>query len=250
LTRVYVDTPEGVRLSIEIAGAGSRFAAALLDFSILGALYLITLLLVALLSSSLGGVSHFVLGFMLLGAPLWIVAYHVGLHLLWSGRTIGKYALGLRVSGADGQPARALALLMRGLLQLIDILPIPAPIGWISIAVTARHQRLGDLAAGTLVVRASRELPPSEPFVGESWATISVRQLPLVAAHAARLTNADYTLLRDVVLRESMAEDERRQLYADVAAYYSNLLGLGPIVDPRGAIKELYLFTREGSRGD
>jgi hypothetical protein len=90
---------------------------------------------------------YFVLSFLVL------FGYDVLFETLHSGRTPGKQLTGLRVVREGGAPVRFLTSAVRNLLRLVDILPTAYLVGMISILATARNQRLGDLAAGTLVVR-------------------------------------------------------------------------------------------------
>ena len=83
-------------------------------------------------------------------------SYFVLLEWLWQGQTIGKRMYGLRVIRDDGAPAGFLAVLIRNLLRLVDFLPAFYGLGLLTVIVTSRSQRLGDIAAGTYVVRAPR----------------------------------------------------------------------------------------------
>ena len=80
-------------------------------------------------------------------------AYDVAFETLNNGRTIGKQAAGIRVLGQRGEPVRFLASAVRNIVRIIDFLPVFYLIGSISIVATEHDQRLGDLAAGTIVAR-------------------------------------------------------------------------------------------------
>ena len=150
---------------------------------------------------------------------------------------------------ADGYPPSTLALLLRALVWPLDVfLSVPAPIGLILIAATPKHQRLGDLAAGTLVMRTPRNDAVIEPWPTESWSTLTLRTLPLTLGLSARLSSHDLEFLRRLLTRTDLDPEERRKLFIDTARHYSSLLDLGPFEDARIALKELYLFTRESAR--
>lgn len=163
-------TPEGVRLELELAGVGSRGLAALVD-----------LLLAAVLLAAVGAA-----GVPVLAAPrdefagtgvgaadaaarlllrglvpgvLAAVVVPLVLELALGGRTPGKRVLGLRVVAATGERADPVALLTRNLLRPLDLLPGSYAVGALAVLATPRAQRLGDLAAGTAVVRARAPLP-------------------------------------------------------------------------------------------
>ena len=170
MPRLEVHTTEGVTLDLDVVGPGTRFTAALLDALILGTV-LAGVFLVLLIASGLdpSGVSDFLVRFISLGVLLIAVGYQVVFHWRDSGRTPGKRALGIRVIAADGQPASFFQLVLRGVISIADVLPLPLPVGLIAIAVTPKRQRLGDLVAGTLVVREpQRAGRANEPWSHET----------------------------------------------------------------------------------
>ena len=143
-----IATPEGVEIELRLAGLGSRFSAELIDIVIkalgVGAL----VLLVALL---LGGLAATVV--LTVGIFAAVVVYDVVFEVRSAGATPGKRALGVRVLLEDGAPVGLRASAIRNVIRLIEgfaLLYIPAVI---AIMSTRRNQRLGDLAAGTVVAR-------------------------------------------------------------------------------------------------
>jgi uncharacterized RDD family membrane protein YckC len=128
-----------------------RAAAGLIDCAILSVLFLL------FVESAAGGDSSSS-GEVLL-STLWFLmlhAYYFLPELFWEGRSLGKWALGLRVLAIDGREADPFAILIRTLLRLIDFVPALYLGGFIICRLTRRHQRLGDLAAGTMVVEWPR----------------------------------------------------------------------------------------------
>jgi uncharacterized RDD family membrane protein YckC len=89
------------------------------------------------------------------------IAYFMTAERLSGGRSIGKGLVGLRVVGADGSALSGRASLVRSLLRLIDVLPTSYLIGFVMMIASRRRQRLGDFAAGTVVVRRARPTPGS-----------------------------------------------------------------------------------------
>jgi uncharacterized RDD family membrane protein YckC len=146
--RVTFATPEGVTLELVLAGLGSRFLARLLDTVIQGSL-IIALAVGVNVSGSPGWLRAIaaVLTFLV------FFAYDIIFESLNNGRTIGKLAAGIRVVGRDGEPVRFLASAVRNIARILDFLPLLYLIGTISIIATERGQRVGDLAAGTIVAR-------------------------------------------------------------------------------------------------
>jgi uncharacterized RDD family membrane protein YckC len=247
VTTLIVATSEGVSLRQEIAGAGSRFVAGLLDGVLVGAGYLVLVLAVLIAMRFDGGsVSGFLIGALSSGSLLVVIAYHLLFHALSHGQTPGKRAMGLRVMSADGHPATLFQLVVRALVWPIDVLlPVPLPIGLTLIAATERHQRLGDLAANTLVVRLREARARPEPWPGELYSRSGPQRIAIQPGMLARLSGEDLAFLRELLTREDLSPEQRRELYVQAARDYSARLGLGAFEDAREVLKELYLFLRE-----
>jgi uncharacterized RDD family membrane protein YckC len=177
--RLTITTPEGVAVDLVLANIGSRFLAALLDVAIQGGIGLVAVLI---LSAALdGGVLALVLS---IGAFLLIFGYDVAFEVRNHGRTPGKRAAGLRVVRASGAPVTFVTSAIRNVLRLIDILPVFYGVAMISIFFTRRHQRLGDIAAGTIVVRDERPPPAPAPVFRDparvyGWDTSAVTAVEL-----------------------------------------------------------------------
>jgi uncharacterized RDD family membrane protein YckC len=151
-----IATPEGVELELRLAGVGSRFSSGSLDYLIkFVALGAFALLVELVFGGAVAAVAIAVAFF------LAVVVYDVVFEVRSAGATPGKRALGVRVLLADGGPVGVRASSVRNLLRLIEgplLMYVPAVI---SILVTKRNQRLGDLAAGTVVARHSPRGGPS-----------------------------------------------------------------------------------------
>jgi uncharacterized RDD family membrane protein YckC len=153
--RYVTATPEGVSLSVVLAGLGSRFVAYFIDFLIQVALFVIFILAlnVAHPTSSETG-SLIESGAVSLFVFLDFIGYFVVCEMISSGRSIGKRANGLRVVRSDGGPVGFWSSTLRNIMRLIDMIPFPFYlVGSVLILATTRNQRLGDLAGGTVVIR-------------------------------------------------------------------------------------------------
>lgn len=149
---LVVATPEQVAFRFETAGLGSRFAAQLLDLLVLAALLVALGLVGAGIAAAAGQPLAGLLVFVVLGfASFW--AYWILPEALWSGQTVGKYVLHLRVIDARGGPITVGQAVIRNLLRVVDFLPWSYALGTVVMFGTVRSQRLGDLAAGTIVIR-------------------------------------------------------------------------------------------------
>ena len=151
--RRTISTPEGVQLALPLAGIGSRFMAILIDYTIVGVAYLIVVLATLWLA---GGTAATII---LVTAVLAInVAYFTLFGVFGGGRTLGKRATSLRVVSDGGGQVGLRASLIRNILRLLELALLYTP-ALISILATKNNQRLGDLAAGTLVVRDTKLQP-------------------------------------------------------------------------------------------
>lgn len=156
-----VVTPEAVRLEFHTASVGSRGVAWLLDLMLIGMGLLILMALVTLIGVPLTvglGVPEWVFATVALLASFLVVwGYPTVFETRWSGRTPGKAALGLRVVTREGAPVRFRHAAIRAALGLVDFVLTVGAGAVVAALVTRQHQRLGDLVAGTIVLREGTE---------------------------------------------------------------------------------------------
>ena len=153
-TRLRVETPEGVDLLLSPAGPLVRSRAFVVDLALRGALALAGFAL-------LGKLGKLGLGFGLILLFLLNWWYMVLFEVLNQGCTPGKRLLGLCVVHEDGTPVGWGASLLRNLLRFVDMLPLGYCCGLLASLASPRFQRLGDLAAGTLVIHRPRKPTPA-----------------------------------------------------------------------------------------
>ncbi|MDQ2914851.1 MAG: RDD family protein [Chloroflexota bacterium] len=211
--RLEVETPDHVVLRYDLAGAGNRGFAAVLDF-LLATLIAFTANVILSWAGAFGETSLYVFGGLILIVTLVVIwAYFILLEWLWNGQTIGKRVFKLRVINEDGSPAQFTAVLVRNLLRLVDFLPALYGVGLLAIVLSPKSQRLGDLAAGTYVVRAPR--PQVDWF---SLRTVTPLG-PGRTAETRRMPGEAQRLVREFVARESqLAPTERARVAAVIAA--------------------------------
>lgn len=193
-------TPEAVAVTVDVAELGSRVGAGLIDGLILGASLVASSILTGIASaigivSLSSGVSGPIYGAFVL---LLIWGYFPFFEEVWNGRTPGKRAFGLRVIQTDGQPAGLGPVLLRNLLRPVDVLV--AMVGLFFMLFTRRHQRLGDLAAGTIVVHEPKLLRPAPVRLGIPPGTT------LPPLDTTLLTERDYGLIRSFLERRWQLE--------------------------------------------
>ena len=232
---MLIDTPEGVTLTVPLAGVGSRFVGATIDsliqFGLLGAGAVVFLAWGAAGAAS-GGAFAIV-------AFLVFFVYDVAFEVLAGGRTPGKRWTGLRVVRAGGQPVGFVASAIRNLLRPIDFLPSLYLVGIASVLVTKRNQRLGDLAAGTVVARAPRRLQPA-PFRPAHSAP------PLSGAHTAwdvsAVTAEEIGTVRAFLeRRHSLERGARNQIAATMAERLRPRVAGAPDLSDEAFLEQLVL---------
>jgi uncharacterized RDD family membrane protein YckC len=201
----HVVTPEAVPLTLETANIGSRFLAVAIDWTLQGVTLLALLLgvtaLIGATDAQLGTGVAVALFFLLTFALVW--GYPTVMETLWRGRTLGKAALGLRVVTVEGAPVRFRHAALRATLGLVDFLLTSGGAAVISALLSSRSQRLGDLVAGTVVLRERTGLRapiavefPVPPGLEPYAQTVDV----------ARVTASDYGTIREFLLRASSLE--------------------------------------------
>ncbi len=206
-----IATPEGVELELVLAGLASRFMAEALDTLIL----LLALGAVVAFALIAGGAAGLLLLSVVLGGWLLLsVAFHVAFEVLAGGRTPGKRACGLRVVEEGGQAIGPRASAVRNLLRLLEGPPTFYVPAIVSVLATTRNQRLGDLAAGTLVVRE-----PRAPRRQDAPPSAAARRLRTAEWDVSAITAAELAAIRSFLdRRDSFTPDARRGLARDLAA--------------------------------
>ncbi|HWI65156.1 MAG TPA: RDD family protein [Symbiobacteriaceae bacterium] len=227
-----VDTPESVDLALEPAGLGTRFLAIIVDALIQWGAALLLLFLVvpsALISASFdpfGKSDTFngvILAILLLGVGFLFFLYKLVLEAFWNGQTVGKRAVGIRVIKANGLPADFLQIVLRNLLRVVDYLPLQYLIGSIAIAASQRGQRLGDMVAGTVVVRERRE---AAPFMPVQLYHQPQYDLNLLREHVLRLSDEDLEAARRFwVRRGDLERNSRWRVGARIAESLAHRMG-------------------------
>ncbi len=165
---LVIETPERVPLHFALASIGNRFLACALDHT----LQFVTIIIVVIAFTLIANYSD--LGEQLSNAPKWVKAilivivflivsgYFAFFEWIWNGQTPGKRILKLRVIREDGRPVTFWEAAVRNLLRTFDMMPFPFySIGLISVFVSSSDQRVGDMVAGTVVVREREAEAPA-----------------------------------------------------------------------------------------
>jgi len=170
--RRTISTPEGVQLALPLAGIGSRFMAGLLDYLIAGIAYLVIVLATLWLAGDAAATIVLVTAVLVIN-----VGYFTVFEVFGGGRTPGKRATGLRVVTDGGGQVGLRASLIRNVIRLLEFALFFYTPALICVLATRNNQRLGDVAAGTLVVRDTKlaavivpvQAPPVSPERYSTW---------------------------------------------------------------------------------
>lgn len=215
--RITIQTPEQVGFDYVLAGLGSRSAAFLLDTVIRWFLFLAILATLGLfykfqpaldLSGWVKDLSKtWLIALAVLAYGLVDLGYFLFFEALWSGQTPGKRRQGLRVIRIDGQPIGWIESSIRNILRTIDLLAGVYPVGIVVVFLSRNNQRVGDYAAGTVVIverkqgvpeKRKRSLPPQGLTHPETeW-------------YVSRLKPAQYQVLRSFLERRDQMEKGHR----------------------------------------
>lgn len=210
--RVTVATPEGVDLDLVVAGLGSRFIASLVD-SLLQLVLIIPFTMAVLVrpedAPAIYGIGLFLVG---LGYPVVFDAF-------LGGRTPGRRVAGLRLVTTEGATVGVVPAFVRNIVRVVDFLPGAYSIGAIAVLASPRNQRLGDMAAGTLVVRAdpmrrraTTAVPGAGRAVAPDPATVPVDFLPDGWARwdLTRVSAEDVRVVRSFLARRASLDPAAR----------------------------------------
>ncbi|MBP1966894.1 RDD family protein [Paenibacillus aceris] len=230
---VTVITPEQVQLQFQTAGIGSRAAAHLMDVLILTGINAILFLFAILMSRLYSGnwlpaLADYILAITIV---LWIVlnlGYFIGTEAFMGGQTLGKKMLGLRVIQNNGQSATFLSVLIRNLFRLLDIMPAFYFIGVVSIFLSSKDKRIGDMVAGTIVVIEARfERMKRRKQLVRALTRKNYPDIALNIEDSVRqgITAKDWQLLQAWIERvPTMPDVKLAELAAPIAHHFANKL--------------------------
>ncbi|MGB8983141.1 MAG: RDD family protein [Anaerolineales bacterium] len=202
-----IQTPENVAFGYQVAGLGSRFVATLLDTILVFLLQAVVVIVAALIINAFGALSDelsaWVIAIFGLIASLFYWGYYVFFEMLWNGQSPGKRWVGLRVIRSDGTPITLSESFIRNLVRMVDFLPAAYGVGIVTMFIDKQSRRLGDLAAGTLVVQDRAPISIQSLSVRrtvnlgmQGLTHVSVEGFPV-----ERLTNSELSLIEDFLLR-------------------------------------------------
>ena len=206
-------TPEAVVLELETAGVGSRVFAGIIDLAIQFGIFWVGALIMQLVGVETETGSYTMLAILL---AVVLMGYPVVSETLMRGRTVGKRAMGLRAVTLEGAPVRLRHVLLRMMGGLVDrMLPPLGITGTLFVLGTSRHQRVGDLLAGTIVIRD----PDRTPLPPAVWFPVPPGLEQFAAGiDPTAMTDEQYTVIRSFLMRNrQLTPDARYSVAVDLA---------------------------------
>ncbi|HLK49317.1 MAG TPA: RDD family protein [Bryobacteraceae bacterium] len=223
---LVIRTPEGVEFGLPLAGPFSRMLAYSIDLAVIVALGRLLQQLVQPLrffgedlSTALITAFYFAISLIYMSLAEWF----------WRGQSVGKRVLGLRVVEASGLRLELPQVIVRNLMRFIDALPALYLVGAVTCALNRRRQRLGDLVAGTVVIRTPKLAGPNlDELRGSKYNSLAeqrhlaARLRQKVAPEVARLA------FEAVLRREELGPASRLALFHELADYFRGLVAYPP----------------------
>ncbi len=221
-----VRTPEGVSFSFRIASPILRVAALLIDFCVIMATWSI-LSAILLLLSTLG--HDFMAAAEVIGWFVISQGYRIWAEWTWRGQTLGKRVLRLRVLDERGMNLTFAQVVMRNLLRFVDVMPAAYCLGGIVCWFNPRGQRLGDLAAGTIVVwEAVEPRPSSAALRAEKYNSLRAHEPVVARLRQAISSEIAAAAWQAIARREKMDPAARDEVFTVIAAHFKTLVPLPP----------------------
>jgi uncharacterized RDD family membrane protein YckC len=219
--KLTIETPEQIPLEFPLAGIGSRFLAIALDTLIQALGFLLIVFIAEIL---LPTAARFTPRALTWAAAIFFLClfvlysgYYALFEIFWNGQTPGKRLVRVRVISDSGRPITVYEAVVRNLLRIVDQLPGLYVVGIISVFLTARNKRLGDIVAGTVVVH-EKAMQESQPdFAGA--ASTAPSPGPQITAEELELIE------RFLQRRYDLSPEVRRQSAEQIAARLSARLG-------------------------
>ena len=213
--KLDIQTPENIAFGYNLAGLGSRFLSSIIDTFLLVVILIVANLVAIfamraadLLNSTGWAVGIFItLNFLL----LW--GYYIVFETLWNGQTPGKRYVELRVVDRNGVPAGLAASIIRNLVRIVDFFPALYGLGILVMFVSKQQLRLGDMAAGTVVVH-DRDVALSDLGKMKSLSAIpaAAKSAESLNLPTAQLSEADIEIAHDYLERRQTLGTERQLL--------------------------------------
>jgi uncharacterized RDD family membrane protein YckC len=235
---ITVQTSQNIDIEYDLAGVGDRIIAYLIDFLIYVAYYIMVFLIMQNTWRT-GGYYY------QLAAFLPILLYQLLCEVFMNGQSIGKKIKNIRVISLDGNQPHIGQYLIRWLFRIVDSMMTTGLVAILTIALSAKGQRLGDMLAGTTVVRTNRKT-----MIGDTLFLETGEDYVVKYPESINLTDKDISLLKEVMNRQVKPDYESVNLTLKAANKVKNMLNIRSDDDPQIFLEDIirdynYLTSRE-----
>lgn len=193
MDNIRIQTTQNVDIEYQVASVGDRLLASLLDVGFMIAYFVLVLAIIGMTSIVTKG--HVLYIYFLFLLP--ILFYDLVCETLFGGRSIGKMIMKIKVVKLDGTPAGFGSYLLRWFFRIVDISLSSGAIALIVVVANGRGQRIGDIAAGTTVIKTKQRAQLGDTILG------NVKQRPdytVVFPEVTRLSDNDVAIIKEVML--------------------------------------------------
>ena len=215
---LVIRTPEGIVFSQLLAGPVSRFFAWFIDVCCIYAILSVLQIIIGFLGIFSFG---FAFAFYIIGYFVVSIGYGIFLEWTWRGQTIGKRMFRLRVMDIEGMKLQFNQIVVRNLLRFVDSLPFVYFVGGVTCWLSPKCQRLGDIAANTVVIRSPKVMEPDlDQLLAGKFN--SLRQFPHLAARLRQNTTPAEAgiALQALIRRDEFDPVARVEMFGELAAHF------------------------------
>lgn len=219
---LHIKTPEGITFALPLAGPVARFLAWIVDFACIFAIMMainmgiqFTQIVSLDFARAAAIISYFVVS----------IGYGILCEWYYKGQTFGKRLMSVRVMDIQGLRLQFSQIVIRNLLRFIDSLPVCYLVGGLSCLLSPKSQRLGDLAANTIVTRESKiPRPDLEQLLTHKYN--SLRDYPHLVARLRQRTSPHEAniALQALLRRDELDPNARVELFAQIAAHFKKII--------------------------
>jgi uncharacterized RDD family membrane protein YckC len=215
-------TPEGISFTQRLAGPVTRFLASSIDLAgitLISGILSQVILLAAIVNPDFALAARTICYFVV------TIGYSILLESIWRGQTLGKRALKIRVVDAEGFRLRPAQIVIRNLLRVVDLLPAFYAVGGICCAISPKYQRLGDIAASTVVIYAAPEKIPDLELLFSGTYNSLRNHAHLAAQLRKSISPSEARIALEAVARRAELDPSSRlELYQQIARRLSSLV--------------------------
>jgi uncharacterized RDD family membrane protein YckC len=217
-----IKTPEGITFALVLAGPVGRFLAWIIDF-----FSIFVIMIPVNMGAQAAGIISIDFAQAMAIISYFVITIGYGIFCEWhyKGQTLGKKLLNLRVMDGEGLRLQASQIIIRNLLRFIDSLPVCYVVGGIASLVSSKAQRLGDLAANTIVIREPKiPRPDLEQLLAHKYNSLKEHP-PLVARLRQRTSPHEADIaLQALLRRDDLDPIARVDLFAEIAGHFKKIV--------------------------